>query len=229
MTEKQTIIYRFECENSTVLEVDASLDKNSLHQFHKPTSTPPEWSRLEYNQCTNCPLHASEHPFCPLAVALIPLIELFSDHISHEQVSVTVTTDERIIQSATTMQRALSSLLGLIIATSGCPHTTPFQVMARFHLPFSSNEETTYRAVTNYLLGQYFQREQAPDWQLSGLREIYQQLQVVNQGISKRLRNVCDEDATVNAVVLLDLFAKDIPYSIEDALEEIRPMFSSPK
>ena len=226
MIEKQTIIYRFESANGTTHEIDASLNTKSLRQFSQPTEPSPEWSRLEHHQCINCPLQAAEHPFCPLAQALAPLIETFNGHVSHEEVSVTVITDERTTQANTTLQRALSSLLGLIIATSGCPHATPFQAMAHFHLPFSNNKETIYRATANYLLSQYFQGKQEPDWQLSGLKEIYQQLQIVNRGISQRLRSVCDQDAAVNAVVLLDLFAKDIPYSIDEALEEISPLFN---
>jgi len=40
--------------------------------------------------------------------------------------------------------------------------------MVRFHLPFASIEETKYRAISMYLLAQYFLYQQGsqPDWDL---------------------------------------------------------------
>jgi hypothetical protein len=43
--------------------------------------------------------------------------------------------------------------------------------------------------------------------------------------MSSRLRTVGAQDSAVNAVVLLDIFAKMLPYSVEDSLEEIRYLF----
>ena len=46
----------------------------------------------------------------------------------------------------------MSSVLGLIMATAGCPWTDRFRPMARFHLPFASEAETVYRSVCMFLL-----------------------------------------------------------------------------
>ena len=48
------------------------------------------------------------------------------------------------------------SLIGIYMVTSGCPIMDKLRPMARFHLPFASTEETIYRAISTYLLGQYF-------------------------------------------------------------------------
>ena len=52
----------------------------------------------------------------------------------------------------TSAQQAMSSVLGLIMATSGCPWTDRLRPMARFHLPFASEAETLYRSVGMFLL-----------------------------------------------------------------------------
>ena len=118
--------------------------------------------------------------------------------------------------------------MGIVIATSGCPHTVFLKPMARFHLPFATEEETLYRATSMYLLAQYFlQREgKKGDFELQGLREIYDNIQLVNTAIAKRLRAACKTDASVNAIICLDMYAKAIPYVIEESLEEIRYLFT---
>ncbi len=226
MDNPRQIHYHFAFTDGTSSEFNVSLNRITL-LAEVPESSVPSWCQLQVAQCTNCPLKIEETPHCPLAMTLSPLVGTFSGRTSHDSATVTVTTEERTISTHTTLQRGLSSLLGLLMATSGCPHTRLFRPMARFHLPFSSAEETTYRAAANYLLSQYFCDGEKRDWQLQGLAESYRALQQVNAGITQRLRQVCEEDAAVNAVILLDLFAKDIPYSIEEALEELSPLFKA--
>lgn len=185
------------------------------------------WTRLGFHQCHNCPLYAETHPHCPAARNLIPLVEACGEFTSHDEAKLDVATPERRIVATTTLQRAVSSLLGLIMATSACPHLAFFRPMARFHLPLASEEETIFRSAATYLLTRHFQARagEDPDPGLEGLREIYANLQLVNRAMAERLRARCAEDAAVNALVLLDLFAKNIPYSIEDRLEDIAYLF----
>lgn len=79
---------------------------------------------------------------------------------------------------------------------------------------------------------QYYERKagNAPDFDLVGLRHGYHRLQIINRAFTERLKVACDEDAAINAVVLLDLFAKGIPYGIDEKLDELAYLFplSSP-
>jgi hypothetical protein len=102
-----------------------------------------------------------------------------------------------------------------------------FKPMARFHLPLASEDETVYRAAANYLLAQYFLCNQGkkPDFELKGLKTIYQNMQIINTTIAQRLRAATETDSSVNAIILLDLYAKAMPYVIKEALEEIRQLF----
>jgi hypothetical protein len=154
-------------------------------------------------------------------------VEESGRYASHELVEAHIITEERIVMAKTTAQRAFSSLMGLRIVTSGCPHTLYFKPMARFHLPFATEDETVYRAVSMYLLAQYFriQKHAQPDFQLEGLKKIYRNLQTVNQAVAQRLRTASDSDSIVNALVLLDLFAKSLPNAITDRLQDMSDMF----
>ncbi len=43
--------------------------------------------------------------------------------------------------------------------------------------------------------------------------------------MSERLRGVVGKDAINNAVICLDMFARELPYAIEDSLEELEGLF----
>lgn len=222
------IQYRLRFPDGTEKCFDLRLDGQTLDIVGRDTSAAPAWTAMETHRCPNCPLDAAVHPNCPAACAIIDLATVGSDLFSYEHVQVEVRTPDRLVTAETTLQRALSSLLGLALATSGCPHTAFFKPMARFHLPFASEEETIYRATSMYLLAQYFRCKQGDeaDLDLSGLTRIYHNLHVVNTHMAKRLRNASEKDAAVNAVVILDMFAKTLPQTIDESLQEIRYLFA---
>lgn len=187
----------------------------------------PDWTKLDTHKCEHCPLTNNESDTCPLAEGLLKPVSDFNSLSSIDEISVEVVTKERRVVKTTTAQKALSSLMGLIIPTSGCPHTRFFRPMARFHLPFASEEETLFRAAATYLLSQYFssQKGQAFDHELTGLKEVYQDIHIVNHHIAERLRLACKEDSSVNALVILDLFTKSMPAVIDESLDELKYIF----
>ncbi len=65
--------------------------------------------------------------------------------------------------------------MGIYMVTSGCPVMGKLKPMVKFHLPFASGEETSYRMVTMYLLAQFFKYKNGkePDWDLKNLVKIY--------------------------------------------------------
>jgi hypothetical protein len=190
---------------------------------------PPEWTRLELHHCEGCPLSLAEHSHCPLAMALADPVVRLGNVISYEPTRVEVVTPERTVRQETTAQDGISALLGLINATSGCPVTAFFRPMARFHLPFASEAETLYRAASMYLLGEYFRTREGcdADLELHGLLAIYRNLEKVNRGIVARIRASRTQDGALNAIVLLDLYAKSLPYAIEESLVELKPLFAA--
>ncbi len=221
------IRYRFLFSNGREEIIEVKIDKLTMESISDNPGAPPDWCRLDFHQCSNCPLQVESNPYCPLATRLVKLMAAHKNVVSFDEVEMEVTTPERIVSKHTTAQRAVSSLMGLIMATSGCPHMEFLKPMARYHLPLATEEETIFRVVSTYLLAQYFRHKNAlsTDLDLEKLKKIYGEIRMVNTAMASRLRTVSEQDSAVNAVILLDIFAKTVPYSIEDSLEEIRYLF----
>jgi hypothetical protein len=223
-----SIQYCFKLDEQRHEVFDLLLDSDTLEIVDKTREDLPAWTKLDFHQCPHCPLDPANHPECPVAVSLIDVAKRFDDTVSYDELDLEVITAERRIIQHTTMQRGLSSLVGLLIAASGCPHTAFFKPMARLHLPLATEEDTIFRATGMYLLAQYFVSEEGHkgDFELKGLKKIYNNLHLLNIEIAKRLRSSTQKDSYINAIVLLDFFATTLPFAIEDKLEEIRPWFT---
>jgi hypothetical protein len=222
-----SVRYCFASEMGGEEVFDLVIDAHDLRLLADIPETLPVWTELGFHKCPHCPLKTPEHLSCPLAAHLVDVVRRFEDLVSYNIIKLTVITQERTVFQETTAQRAISSLMGLISATSGCPHTVFLRPMARFHLPLASEDETIYRATSMYLLAQYFKKKQGhyPDIEFKGLKELYKKIEIVNQNIAKRLKAASDTDSTVNAIIFLDVYAKAVPFVIQDSLEGIRYLF----
>jgi len=223
------IQYIFRFTDGRTVHLPIHLDAISLAPITAPGCDAPDWARLDFHRCTNCPLHNSDHTHCPLACALVSTVSLLGDVLSYDQVEAEVITPERRVLRTTSAQNGISAMMGLVIATSGCPHMAFFKPMARFHLPFASEEETMYRAASMYLLGQYFRHQQGQPAELGfdGLIQLYRNVEIVNRAMADRLRAAAREDGTVNGLVLLDIYAKTLPVAVEETLHELRPLYNA--
>ena len=204
------------------------LDAESLDIIEPAINEHPDWARLSFHQCPSCTLDAAEHEWCPLALHLVELNRRFAGLVSHDPVELEVRTAERRVIADTTAQKAISSLVGLLIPCSGCPHTRVFRPMARFHLPLSSELESIYRVSSMYLLAQYFVRKggRDSDLDLHELEAVYRRMQEINRHAARRLLDASETDSMVNAVVVLDTLAKTLPYVIEESINELRNIFA---
>jgi hypothetical protein len=226
MSDAQRIRYRFDLPDGSQKFLDFSFDARDFRLSNAAPAAPPFWTDLKFNQCANCPLDAAEHPHCPAALQMASAIEPLKALVSFDAVGVTVTQAERTIFAQTTAQQAMSSVLGLIMATAGCPWTDRFRPMARFHLPFASEAETLYRCISMFLLA----RELKGTGQAQGfaaLRSLYENLHVVNRDMSRRLGAATRTDPARNAMALLDAYTTLLPAALESSLEELKPLFDA--
>lgn len=223
------IEYRFKLPGDKEESFRLQLDAHTIELIRPLDDHPPDWTRLEFHQCPNCPLSTDTDPLCPAAVSMVDLVRSFDGVSSYDEIIVEIFTSERHLIQPTSAQQGVSSLMGLLIAASGCPRSAYFKPMARFHLPMAQPEETMYRATTMYLLAQYYRKQASQDYEmgLEGLASIYRNMQIVNNYMADRIRAASETDSSVNALILLDMHAKTLTYVIEDYLDELRDMFSA--
>ncbi|HBI15057.1 MAG TPA: hypothetical protein DDY20_06025 [Desulfobulbaceae bacterium] len=224
-----SIRYIFNMKGDRSEEFNVQLDPDTLEIINPPTDDLPDWTRLEFHQCSHCPFTIASRPRCPVAVSLVGVIDHFTNVVSHNEIDLTVITNERQVSQKTTAQKGVSSLVGLLFATSGCPHTGYLKPMARYHLPLASEDETYYRAIGMYLLAQYFLHNQGreADLELEGLKLIYRNLHKLNTMIAERIRSATRADSSVNAVVLLDMISNLMPFVLDEQLHRLRHLFRS--
>ncbi|HKS36128.1 MAG TPA: hypothetical protein VJW76_02990 [Verrucomicrobiae bacterium] len=228
--ETIVIEYKFSLKNGDEKRFQVRLRKPTLQLISAPNASLPEWTRLVHHQCPNCPLKPETDPHCPIAANLVDVIDSFKNTISVEEADITITHESRSYRKHTAVQYGISSLMGIYMVTSGCPVMDKLRPMAHTHLPFATIAETMFRAVSMYLLAQYFRQQHArtPDWRLEKLVEIYEQVGKVNRAFSKRLLSINPQDASLNALVGLDCFATITAYSIvDDSLEVMESLFQA--
>ena len=204
--------YIFKFKTGNVEEIRIEIEPETLRIIDSKQTSLPYWTDLKYHTCSNCQLLEQKNvKACPIAVNLTEIIPIFKGAVSYDEVNVRVITKERTYESDCSVQRGLSSLLGIIMVTSGCPTMEILKPMVRFHLPFATIDETIFRSATSYLLAQFYRYRAGltPDWEMEGLLHSYEDIQDVNVGMADRMRSVSEKDANINAVVILDIFARD--------------------
>ena len=188
-------------------------------------ASPPDWARLEHHQCSHCPLSAQQHRHCPAALDIAQIVEYFREVPSYKAVHVQADIHERTHSRQTDLQTALHSLLGLVMATGQCPVLSRMKGPARLHMPFATVDETLFRMVGAYFIGQYHQARlgQETDWSLRSLTEFYEQVQTVNQHLKMRLDAIAGGDAHLNAIVSLMGMAMLVSFSLDQNLDNLQP------
>lgn len=211
------VTYQFRFEDSRTVDFKVTDEPANA------TGNLPAWTKLEHCQCANCPLKSAESPQCPAAVEILPVVNAFQAEDAYQKVDVIVTDDRRTYSKSTTLEEALRSLLGLKMATSGCPVLSELKSMAVHHLPFASNDEFIMRSVSHYLLQQYLAKRnhQEPDWDLKGLVERNQRLQLVNQALWQRIHSVCKGDSNLKALLNFFSMASSVSFSLESQLRKL--------
>jgi hypothetical protein len=228
---QEDIVYRFTLETGEIKKIQLCFDQDTLTILSpNPTDNLPDWTRLECHQCSICPKRVDECPYCPIAVNISTLADSFNDFPSYYKSEVCVETQSRTFVKTTDVQTALSSILGIYMATSGCPIMDKLRPMVRFHLPFATPLETQYRAISMYLTAQYlrYKKGKVPDWSLKGFVKMYEDVQKVNVAFCKRLNEIDHCETNMSALIILDDFASliNLNFQIDEQLpSELEPMF----
>jgi len=221
-----SVIYKFFASQNEQIFVELKFDERTHRVLLPEDAARPDWTRLEFERCPNCNLPDTES-HCPAALALAQFLPEFDSHVSYEKAVVEVDMSTRSVVSKTTFQHGMAALIGLVLASSGCPRTRFLRPMARTHLPFATDQETVFRALAVHLLGQYVAKGSGAPMSLSfaELKENYAQLSKVNGAMAERIRAAIKRDAAVNAVIILESFTMIAPENIDYGFEDIQGLF----
>ena len=222
--------YEFLFENGRKETFVLSLNDETLRLAPLPVDTDEEWMKLTFHQCDVCTLSPDEYTYCPVAKNLSYLLYRFRDNVSYETVTARVTAKDRVTEKTGSLESCVSSVIGLIMATSGCPVLDILRPMAYTHQPFANEDETIFRAVATYLTAQAIKvsHGRKPDWEISNVAGIYSGITRLNADFTERVRGLHGKDANVNAIISLDLFAQLGTITLPNEwLEQVKGFFTS--
>ncbi|MDE2292280.1 MAG: hypothetical protein KGL53_09370 [Elusimicrobia bacterium] len=224
------IQYRFTLPDGRTKEFMVQLDPETLELKRDGSGPKPDWTKLSFQKCPNCPLKDEEHPECPPALAMVDVIDFFKDSLSSEQADVEIVTEGRTYKKKAPLSAGVSGLIGLVMSTSGCPYLGKLKPMVREHLPFATLKESLYRFISMYMLAQGLRNWKGltPDWEMKGLVKLLDDLRTVNRAFCQRLYAVCRKDASLNALVHLDCFADNTAFFLKrKGLDELARTFTA--
>ena len=221
-----TVTYQLQLQDGTERRYEVDIDRpDRMSELNNEDH--PEWTRLDYQKCSNCPFDSAEYQYCPAAIEFEDVAAQFANTASIERADVWVHTRERSYFRNCDMQTMLKSLYGLIMASSSCPILSRLKPLAYYHLPFATLEETVHRLVGTYLTNQYlhqFDGNAKPDWELRGIQDLYKELKVVNLALMKRIRQASQEDANVNAIQTFISISSIVEMGIDDIIGKMLPV-----
>ncbi|MFP4446130.1 MAG: DUF6901 family protein [Desulfosudaceae bacterium] len=224
-----SIQYEFNFDDDSIKTFLIELDVDTISIVRPKPTDFPDWTLLKKEQCECCPLSADDVEYCPIAVNIAELVEEFKNYFSYDNCLVRCITQERTYEKKTSVQEGLFSIMGIIMPTSNCPVMTFLKPMARFHLPFSTIQETMVRSTSMYLLRQYFEHKKGrnPDLDMEKLDQHYENVQLVNKGILARISNQAEKDADRNALIILNSLAQLFSVEIDDNLTSVYYLFDT--
>lgn len=208
MSRDDTIIYRLSRDGQPIAEYVSRFDEK--YSVIVSDGIPGEWARLENCQCTNCPYSNAERKYCPVALTIGEILFAVDDGVSTDVVLCEVSTSVREYRCSLPYQKAISSLIGLRMATSGCSKFAFLKPMARMHLPFATLEETIVRNSAFFLFGGFFANPKASiESRLDELTDNFRELAEVNKALISRVRSTLKKgDIHRNAMIVLDSFSQ---------------------
>lgn len=204
------------------------IDEETLNLIRPELKVPPKWALLENFECPNCPLDRTKYKYCPLAVNLNDVLNDFKEYNSYAEVFVTIQTDERTYSKRTSLQNGLGSLFGIVMVANDCPVMGKLKPMMRYHLPFATLEETDYRVLSMYMLAQYVIAKNGgvPDYEMNNLKNLYDDIKILNRNVSHQLSKIKSKDALVNSVVILNTFAEHVTFILnKNTMQRMKILF----
>lgn len=184
-----------------------------------------EFALLDFCKCEHCPYSSNDFKYCPVFQNIANVISEFKNNDPHEIIEAKVFIENKTVVMKGELQVALTSLIGLLMASSECEYFDFLKPMVKTHQPFSSYEETLIRVVSLYFLDRFL-RGHTLDWDIKELKKEYQSLEKVNAGILARIKSIRGGvEVEREAVLILDSFIKNFSWEYELNLDDVKEFF----
>ncbi|EIJ42855.1 hypothetical protein BegalDRAFT_1987 [Beggiatoa alba B18LD] len=219
------IEYTFTMDDGKVLQYKINFERPRPNLLNKEDY--PQWTELDFHQCSNCPLETKSHSHCPAAIDAKEIILGFREILSCSAADVRVKTPEREYIKRSDAQTGLRALIGFVMATSACPLLSKMRGMAHYHLPFASLDEIVFRVTSSYLLTQYYIHQDGgvADLELNGLKKFYEEMQTLNYDFLQRIRAASEADSNLDVLSTLFSISALLSLRLEPHLEKLKPLF----
>lgn len=193
----------------------------------------PDWIRLDYCKCTNCPMNSELHENCPAAMAIIPLVKVGAELSSIEEIMIRVGHGDYVVEKEGIAQDLLSSLMAYILFNSACPILGGLRRMHLFTPPFPAFEVVLYHALAHELVGRYY-FSKLNDEKSIDIGQIHRDMNWRGEGIKMVIRAFVERfpksdsgrnDGMHNAAVLIHSTVNLVSLNLDNLLEKLSPYF----
>lgn len=218
------IDYRITKPDNTCIHIPVQLDERGLRITDTAGGEPAEVAEYAGEDCISCERY---YGHCKAERAIADVTATFDDLQSTDLVNTAVEIEGRTLHLESPAPRALASLMGLLMASSGCPRLLPFRAMAVFHQPFATPEENVVRAAGFWLIRSWTQGIQLDGDAFASLQHAWSNLEEVNQHVSAKVLANTKNDAASNGIAYLDVLAKIGTFGLDSALDMLRPVLAA--
>ncbi|GHC12744.1 DUF6901 family protein [Cerasicoccus arenae] len=163
----------------------------------------PEWTRLSYHQCSNCPLDEKRIERCPAAASVADLVQNFTEVISFEKVDLVITWTKQKYTVRDSAQMIVFALLVEFVSRAKCPYLFDPSADKGFFILCLDIDQLLYRFFSSFLIQHHFLSSGEPDphavnWH--HFQEYMGGIRIALEGLLARMQAYCREDANINAL-----------------------------
>lgn len=220
-------LFTFKLEDGTsfVHKVEIDFDSKTLINNEETPKDFKIFTALKNHQCENCPLKENEYSECPVARNIVEPFNEFKDLASFEQVELDVSFTERSYHKKVPIQKAMETLLELVMISSPCPHFDFLKPTLVDYVPFLSSREFTIRCLKFYLLDHYlnFAEDGNPSFDI--LMDQFEDLLKANEGMLRRVNDFEVADTGKNALIIFNALVVTFQYEYQDNFLAARKIF----
>ncbi|WP_269539684.1 DUF6901 family protein [Cerasicoccus fimbriatus] len=222
---------------NTFPQYQVRLDDGRLIQLNSPERLSPEqwgkvkglpeWTRLDYHQCKNCPLDEKRIERCPAAAAVAGLLENFTEVVSFQKVDLVIVRANGQYSIRGSAQMVVFALLVEFVSRAKCPYLFDPSADKGFFFLCLDVDQLLYRFFSSFLIQHHLLSSGEPDPNAVNWHRFQQymgEIRIALEGLLDRIQAYCHEDANINALTGAISISKLLEEHWDDSLRLFKDM-----